>query len=362
MTSHFRTTSEDTCYIDRRISVLQAEIIRLRRRRNELQPVSRLPTEILADIFLRVQGHDVHPLCFDQKYVQKWSPILRVCYLWWRVALEAPELWTRFDLTIGPPVDDVALWSDWVARSGTLPLRVRAILEDYINIPWLRTATNRVRHLCISADVMDLQSDDAHFSFALSDLRGLQSLYIGTLYHYYCFVEGKIMIKAEPGAPAEQSLQLHVLFLEYCIPNALFLQSTPALQFLCLMNCILPAGFLAGLRQMSHLRVLCLMHCNLDDESEWSSTLLIDFPKLEGIYFYRSAASTFGKLWSLLRAPRLRIMAADVHNNRDSNFDSEFGAINAVIDGYLNAITEAGHIIRTLLASEIIITGGSICM
>jgi hypothetical protein len=72
----------DMAEIDARISELQAELTRLQRRRNELQPVSRLLPEIHSEIFAFVQGFDAHPLFFDEDNdIKRWSPILRVCYL-----------------------------------------------------------------------------------------------------------------------------------------------------------------------------------------------------------------------------------------------------------------------------------------
>ena len=78
--------------IDRDIARLEESIRVLKSRRNELSPISRLPAEILCNIF-----------SFAEVLSQTWSPeswtnFSQVSQHWRSLALRAPELWTKIPL------------------------------------------------------------------------------------------------------------------------------------------------------------------------------------------------------------------------------------------------------------------------
>lgn len=80
-------------------------------RQNELAPVSKLPDEILQQIFLVLR--DSSDLDF-----KKWYQVTHICRYWRNVTLGSPSLWTR--LTTSPP----ALIQMMLERSQKAPLQV----------------------------------------------------------------------------------------------------------------------------------------------------------------------------------------------------------------------------------------------
>ncbi|KII90802.1 hypothetical protein PLICRDRAFT_174170 [Plicaturopsis crispa FD-325 SS-3] len=65
--------------LDKEIARLIRTVYQLRKRRNTRVPIGRLPTEILADIFLYAR--------------RNWNGLSRTCSHWRRVATQLPELW-----------------------------------------------------------------------------------------------------------------------------------------------------------------------------------------------------------------------------------------------------------------------------
>ncbi|KAH9936681.1 uncharacterized protein B0H18DRAFT_329334 [Fomitopsis serialis] len=80
-------------YHDRCISDLRARL-------NTLVPISRLPVEVLSEIFLHTaavrlyvpgRDHDLHPY--------HWLQVTRMCRHWRAVALSCTALWSRLTIT-----------------------------------------------------------------------------------------------------------------------------------------------------------------------------------------------------------------------------------------------------------------------
>jgi hypothetical protein len=95
------------------IMALDAEIIRLKRTRNSLLNVARIPPEILGHIFRFNITEDGDP---DFAGIPKGSyKFLLVCHHWFQVALRTPELWSSW----GNNLKD---WKRWHLRSGTFAL------------------------------------------------------------------------------------------------------------------------------------------------------------------------------------------------------------------------------------------------
>ena len=81
--------------IVRNIARLEETIRALKSRRNELSPISRLPTEILCNIFkLQVTLND-----WDIPRPDSWNNFSQVSRHWRSLALSAPELWTDIILS-----------------------------------------------------------------------------------------------------------------------------------------------------------------------------------------------------------------------------------------------------------------------
>ena len=74
--------------IDRDIARLEESIRALKSRRNELCPISRLPAEILCNIFSFIPGNSIF------QSPESWISFSQVSRHWRSLALNAPELWT----------------------------------------------------------------------------------------------------------------------------------------------------------------------------------------------------------------------------------------------------------------------------
>ena len=72
----------------------------LRSRRNAFAPISRLPSEILAEVFSFLSSST-----WDKEtgYL-KWTCVVRVCHRWREIALNYPLLWSHINFTKLTPV------------------------------------------------------------------------------------------------------------------------------------------------------------------------------------------------------------------------------------------------------------------
>ncbi|KAF9241062.1 hypothetical protein BU15DRAFT_73546 [Melanogaster broomeanus] len=108
--------------IDNEIALLKLPICALLTRKNALLPVSRLPCEILATIFL----YQAYSFYQDPRYLAirpwgapPWANVSYVCRHWRSVALSCPSLWSF--LFVSSP-----RWTDeLLSRSKMVPLRIR---------------------------------------------------------------------------------------------------------------------------------------------------------------------------------------------------------------------------------------------
>jgi len=103
--------------IDNEIRRLNDCICSLKSRKNSLCPVSRLPPEVLSEVFLvlaeQLQAQDRFKVDF------KWISVAHVCHLWRNVALQHGRLWGKIDVT---KPDRTRVFVD---RSKGAPLAVR---------------------------------------------------------------------------------------------------------------------------------------------------------------------------------------------------------------------------------------------
>ncbi|EAU82734.2 hypothetical protein CC1G_10639 [Coprinopsis cinerea okayama7 len=90
--------------LDREIHVLNV-------RRNGFVPISRLPTEILCNIFMLVRHRAEHsrkqerdPFGYWRKHkkLKAWTVITHVCHRWRNIALDCPALWSTWSHAWGP--------------------------------------------------------------------------------------------------------------------------------------------------------------------------------------------------------------------------------------------------------------------
>ncbi|KAF9643834.1 hypothetical protein BDM02DRAFT_3122884 [Thelephora ganbajun] len=97
--------------LEEQIQEHEMAIIELKRTRNSLLNVSKLPPEVLGDIF-----HWNVALRDDFDELDKRSHnFLFVCHHWLEVALQTPEIWSFWG-------DTPKEWARWYPRSGTAPL------------------------------------------------------------------------------------------------------------------------------------------------------------------------------------------------------------------------------------------------
>jgi hypothetical protein len=103
--------------IDRNIARLEESIRALKSRRNELSPISRLPIEILCNIFKFSLA-----ACWTPE-PESWTNFSQVSRHWRSSALSAPELWTN--ITVGYP-----RWTqEMLIRSKKAKLTIRSSLS-----------------------------------------------------------------------------------------------------------------------------------------------------------------------------------------------------------------------------------------
>jgi len=80
--------------IDQEIDALEATIRTLKRRRNAVSFVSRLPPEVLSNVF-RLTRTIMQLQDSDRQYSLAWIRVTHVCWHWRTVAINCPDLWNR---------------------------------------------------------------------------------------------------------------------------------------------------------------------------------------------------------------------------------------------------------------------------
>ena len=137
------------------INKLQNKTLALRCHRNEILPlISRLPNEVLTEIFLLFVSASYDSSCdntgppvYD---VFKWLQITHVCHRWRAVALVQPRLWERIPIT-----DRVDCMQAFVERSRDRPLLIAPGSRDLDTEPdprifdWLAPAVNRIKSMSL---------------------------------------------------------------------------------------------------------------------------------------------------------------------------------------------------------------------
>lgn len=119
---------EAQCIIDKEIAVHEATILELKHRRNMYSPISRLPTEVIAAIFLSLKAD------FPQL-----RHVLGVCRQWRDILLATPGVWCSIDLS------STELTLELLKRSRLAPLQVSIRPR-----PCLYTE----QHICVAEAIM----------------------------------------------------------------------------------------------------------------------------------------------------------------------------------------------------------------
>ncbi|KAF5359599.1 hypothetical protein D9756_003381 [Leucocoprinus leucothites] len=92
----------------------------------QIGPMSRLPAELLAQVFEHCLSSDVFPVPASSQ-----APLLlaHTCSRWRAVALSTPSLWSRLHIIYRDPSLDIPMASDWLRRSGCLPLSISISID-----------------------------------------------------------------------------------------------------------------------------------------------------------------------------------------------------------------------------------------
>ncbi|KAF9241051.1 hypothetical protein BU15DRAFT_45227, partial [Melanogaster broomeanus] len=197
--------------VDDEVALLKLPICALLTQRNALSPVSRLPHEILATIFL----YQAYSFYQDPRYsgtwgAPPWANVSYICRHWRDVALNTSSLWSF--LFVSPP-----RWTkELLSRTNMLPLRIR------INVRyWAREEMIFLEQ--VTTDVTRIQD------LSLKLPRNL--------------TEGIFSKLSTTPAPLLHTLRLFVTQTDTesaLVPDTLFSRETPALRTLELYRCHVP--------------------------------------------------------------------------------------------------------------------------
>ncbi|KAF8871582.1 hypothetical protein BD779DRAFT_1478115 [Infundibulicybe gibba] len=105
-------------YRAREERTIEVTIANIHRRRNGLIPISRLPPEILSQIFV------LHAKLEPLKWTEAALTSIGVCKQWRQIGLDCPELWSFFD------DHSVAWMAKMMERSHSVPLTVSIIKQE----------------------------------------------------------------------------------------------------------------------------------------------------------------------------------------------------------------------------------------
>ncbi|KAG8892752.1 hypothetical protein FRB99_002463, partial [Tulasnella sp. 403] len=140
---------------------IQSRVSNLRRRRNNLSFIHRLPFEILVEIFRSVTDG----VFFSHRYYQVLGTLTGVCTLWASIIGQAPTLWTvvfdHYDLRL---VDKI------IDKSGNYPLSLLS-RGWYHQRPIHETAESFLKRLCPTA----YRWKAAEFSMGRQEIRDLET-------------------------------------------------------------------------------------------------------------------------------------------------------------------------------------------
>ncbi|KAN0125272.1 hypothetical protein V8E53_015636 [Lactarius tabidus] len=202
--------------IDAEIKSLEGSIRTLKHRRNELAPISSLPTEVIDAIFslLRVPSTSSPSSTLGGKlHCLAWLGVTQVCHHWREIALNQPLLWSHLDFTTVSSDGATKI----LARAKTVPLHLEAKVSPFDC--WddarfryfrkeLKAHVSHIRHLDLSMGPAQLNRTLNHLTLPAPTLE-------------YLII----------------SCQDEILDSQVSIPNTLFDGATPRLSCLELCDC-----------------------------------------------------------------------------------------------------------------------------
>ena len=285
---------ETRSIIDRDIDRLQGSIRNLedsiqalKSRRNALSPISRLPVEILCNIFsLSILCSPVCP--------ESWTNFSQVSHHWRSLALGAPELWTNIPLR----------YSCWAQEMLIRSKRAKLTIRSEISFATPQKKTIETTRSC------------------LYEMNRVEAIDI------FCGISPLILEEIFRDLP-KSAPQLRTLCIKSCYPGTPFLigedflDDTERLQHVDLLNCKISWGsrlltgltrltleiwnsskanssinqFLHALQRMPALTELCLKDSIPDDSEGLSTYPVVDLPCLRLL----NISSGVGSLTTVLR-------------------------------------------------------------
>jgi hypothetical protein len=207
-------------------------------RRNALQPICRVPPEILVIIFYHAQheneGHGVH--AFFASYTHRWVRVMRVCRHFRNVAVHAPMLWSVYHAKSPEAYRNLFLQrsADYILRvcggEGTIAEiashahRVHTACLTYGNLNLaLNTPMPQLQELEVITHGMD------QFTLSSSSFGGTGA----RLTYLHLMGSGVVLCEHPPRLPELRQLELVHFGTSLTLqPMAALLASTPSLEVL----------------------------------------------------------------------------------------------------------------------------------
>ena len=258
--------------IDREIDDFESAILVLKRRRNTLSLVSRLPFEILGRVF-----ESTRVVMSDERTQQPqigWIAVSHVCSHWREIAMNWPQLWSHIDFRC-------LKWAEeMLHRSKMAPLTVRLDLRLQMSEParsfWVHLP--RIRKLRFTATLP--------CGTGPGWLRPLQRQLSGF-------------------APCLNSLSLSLHHLEKLLPDDVFSADIPSLRHLELKHCPVSWQW-PQFKQLISLQLSFDENVGLQPSASQLISILSDMPNLEFLHLHDVIPQIFESDLSL--APQRRVL------------------------------------------------------
>ncbi|TFK60744.1 hypothetical protein BDN72DRAFT_864116 [Pluteus cervinus] len=237
------TIEQERAELDAKIHELEIALIALKRRRNYLSSISKIPSDVLRQIFKSVTGYDgkVQLLGLDGRGVEKenrlemaWiRTITHVCSAWRDLALDSPSLWTRIRINSR---HEIVL--EMLERSRSLPLTISLMY--------------------LGGDLRTLES----VLLEQSHIQRIKHLELGLAYHCYQWVLEKLdsspPINLESCSLSTTAGGTGNIFSSTMLPVRLLQYSSDTLCHLQVSRCTFDFRGVDGILSLPHLRTLVL--------------------------------------------------------------------------------------------------------
>ncbi|KAI0794149.1 hypothetical protein C8Q74DRAFT_559995 [Fomes fomentarius] len=182
-------------------------LVDLKTRLNSLTPICRLPSELLALVFVTYVD-DLHHTAYSRARLMKtWITVTHVCRHWRAVALSTPRLWSYIYAS------NPSVCSELIVRSKSSPLFVDILLshydDDMSTVDLISGELPRIQQLVVAAPTRKIQSLCGAIGRTMDQL---QHLSLSSLGDEFDDVLPKLpLITIEDFAPRLRRLHLHRL-------------------------------------------------------------------------------------------------------------------------------------------------------